>query len=172
MFLNAYPPGLCKQDTDAGEMDESKEAGGELVIANGDSAELLELEEELFHEMAFLVKPPIDEPRISLIVLGRDAKVRIMIGDKLTQCPFPISFVRKDGRALQPNSTEQFFSDRNVMDVAGRQHYLNWVAKSVYNSVNLGASAAPAHSDALIRLGLVHRNPWGLAGIFYGIGGL
>ena len=58
------------------------------------------------------------------------------------------------------------------MDVAGRQHYLNWVAKSVYNSVNLGASAAPAHSDALIRLGLVHRNPWGLAGIFYGIGGL
>ena len=47
-------------------MDESKEAGSELVIANGDSAELLELEEESFNKMAFLVKPPIDEPRISL----------------------------------------------------------------------------------------------------------
>lgn len=50
-------------------MDESKEAGSELVIANGDSAELLEFEEELFHKMAFLVKPPIDVPRISLHIL-------------------------------------------------------------------------------------------------------
>ena len=153
-------------------MDEGKETSSEFIIAGSDTTKLLEFEEKRFHKMAFLVKPPIDEPRISLIVLWRNAKVRIMIGNKLTKSPFPIRFVRKHRRALQPNSAEQFFSDRNVMDVAGRQHYLNWVAKSVYNSVNLGASAAPAHSDALIRLGLVHRNPWGLAGIFYGIGGL
>ena len=70
MFLNAYPPGLCKKDTDAGQINESKETGSELIIANGDSAELLELEEELFHEMAFLVKPPIDEPRISFILFS------------------------------------------------------------------------------------------------------
>ena len=38
-------------------MDEGKETGSELIIANGDSAELLEFEEELFHKMAFLVKP-------------------------------------------------------------------------------------------------------------------
>lgn len=35
---------------------------GELIIAGSDSAELLEFEEEGFHEMSFYVKPPIDEP--------------------------------------------------------------------------------------------------------------
>ena len=41
-------------------MDEGEEARCELVIAHGDAAELLELEEEGFHKMALLVKPPID----------------------------------------------------------------------------------------------------------------
>jgi len=36
-------------------MDEGEEAGGKLVIAHGDTAELLELEEEGFHKVAFLV---------------------------------------------------------------------------------------------------------------------
>ena len=153
-------------------MDESKEAGGELVIANGDSAELLEFEEELFHKMAFLVKPPIDVPRISFTLPGRDTEIRVMVGNKLAKRPFAIGFISKDGRPFQGNPAEQLFSDSDVMNVAGGQHDLYRVAQSVHNGVNLGASAAPAHSDALIRLGLVHRNPWGLAGIFYGIGGL
>ena len=90
MFLNAYPPGLCKKDTDAGQINESKETGSELVIANGDSAELLEFEEELFHKMAFLVKPPIDVPRISFTIPGRDTKIRVMVGNKLAKRPFAI----------------------------------------------------------------------------------
>ena len=136
-------------------MDEGKETGSELVIANGDSAELLELEEELFHEMAFLVKPPIDEPRISFTIPGRDAEVRVTVGNKLAKRPFAIGFISKDSRSFQVNPAEQFFSDSNVMNVAGGQHDLYRVAQSVHDSMNLGASAATAHSNALIGLRFV-----------------
>ena len=109
-------------------MDESKEAGSELVIANGDSAELLEFEEELFHEMTFLVKPPIDVPRISFTFPGRDTKIRAMVGNKLAKRPFAIGFISKDSRPFQGNPAEQLFSDSDVMNVAGSQHNLYWVA--------------------------------------------
>ena len=148
-------------------MDESKETGSELIIANGDSAELLEFEEELFHKMAFLVKPPIDVPRISFILPGRDTEIRVMVGNKLAKCPFAIGFISKDGRPFQGNPAEQLFSDSDVMNVAGGQHDLNRVAQSIHNGVNLGASAASTHSNALINLGFCPYSVWILAGGFY-----
>ncbi len=148
-------------------MDESKEAGGELVIANGDSAELLELEEESFNKMAFLVKPPIDVPRISFTIPGRDAEIRVMVGDELAKRPFAIGFISKDCRSFQVNPAEQFFSDSNVMNVAGGQHDLYRVAQSVHNGMNLRASATAAHSNALINLGFRPYSVWILAGGFY-----
>ena len=136
-------------------MDESQEAGSELLIADGNPAELLEFEEESFHKMAFFVKVPIDIPRVGVIRLGRDAEVRVMISDKLAELPFAIGLVRKDSRPFEVNSAEQFFSDSDVTGIAGRQHDLDRVAQSVHDSMNLGASAATAHSNALIGLSLV-----------------
>lgn len=152
-------------------MDESKEAGSELVIANGDSAELLEPEEEPFYKMAFPVKPPIDVPRISFIIPGRDTEIRIMVGDELAKRPLAIGFISQNSRSFQVNSAEQLFSDSNVMNVAGGQHDLYRVAQSVHNGMNLRASAAAAHSNALIRLGFCPDSIWILAGgflTFYG----
>ena len=136
-------------------MDEGKEAASEFVVANGNSAEFFELEEEFLHKMAFLVKVPIDIPRIRVIRLGRDTEVRVMVSDKLAELPFAIGLVRKDSRPFEVNSAEQFFSDSDVTGVTGRQHDFDRVAQSVHDSVNLGASAATAHADALIGLRLV-----------------
>ena len=41
-------------------MDEGEEARGELVKEHGDTAELLEIEEESLRKMAFLVQPSIE----------------------------------------------------------------------------------------------------------------
>ena len=153
-------------------MDEGQEAGSEFIEASGDPSELLELEEEGFHEMTLLVKPPIDVPRIGIIFPRRDTEIRVVIGDELTELPLAVGPVSENGRPLEINLADQFLGDSNVRGIASGQNDRNGIAQSVYSGVNLGASAAPAHSDALIRLGLVHRNPWGLAGIFYGIGGL
>lgn len=136
-------------------MDEGEKARGELIITGCYPAELLELEEEHFHKMAFLIKPPIDIPRIGFAIPGRDAEIRIVVSNKLSQRPFAIGLIRKDGRAFQGNPAEQFFSDGDIVNVAGGQHDLNRVPQSVHNGVNLCASAAAANSDALIGLRLI-----------------
>ena len=101
-------------------MDESKEAGGELVIANGDSAELLELEEEGFHKVTLLVKPPIYIPRIRFITLGRDAEISSVGGNILPQFPFSVGFVSQYSHARpQLYSFQHFLSDLHVMHVSG-----------------------------------------------------
>ena len=148
-------------------MDEGKDTGSELIIAGGDSAELLELEEEPFYKMAFLVEPPIDVPWISFTIPGRDAEVRVTVGNKLAKRPFAIGFISKDSRSFQVNPAEQFFSDSNVMNVAGGQQDLYRVAQCVHNGMNLRASATAAHSNALINLGFRPYSVWILAGGFY-----
>ena len=109
--------------------------------------------------MAFLVKPPIDVPRISFTIPGRDTKIRVMVGNKLAKLPLAVGLVREDSRPLQVNPAEQFFSDSDVAGVAGRQHDLDRVAQSIHDGVNLGASAASTHSDALVGLRSVRRSP-------------
>ena len=152
-------------------MDEGEEAGSELIKAHGNPAELLEFEEEGFHKMAFLVEPPIDKPRIGFVLLGRNAEIRIMIGDKLAERPLAVSLVCENGRAFQANSAEQFFSDSDIVDVAGGQYDFDRVAQGIHNGVNLRASAAATDSDALIGLSFVFTDSRILGGAFYGFGG-
>ena len=74
-------------------MDKSQEAIRAFVIAGSYAAKFLQLQEKGFHQMPFLVKPPIYEPGIGFIALGRDAEISADIGDKLPQFPFPVGFV-------------------------------------------------------------------------------
>ena len=101
-------------------MDKGKEASSELIIASSDSAELLELEEERFHKMAFLVEVPIDEPRVGVIRHGRDAEICVVVGDKLSKLPLAIGPVSENSGIFQVNPAEQFFSDSDVAGVARR----------------------------------------------------
>ena len=69
--------------------------------------------------------------------------------------PFFASLVCENGRAFQANSAEQFFSDSDIMDIAGGQHDLNRIAQGVHNGVNLRTSASATDPEALIGLGFV-----------------
>ena len=99
-------------------MDEGKEAGSELIVADGDSTELLELEEELFHKMTFLVEPQIDVPWVGVIRPGRNTEIRIMVGDKLAKLPLAIGPVGENGRSLEVDLADQFLGDSNVRGIA------------------------------------------------------
>jgi len=88
-------------------MDESKEAGSEFIEAGGDPSELLELEEEGFHEMTLLVKPPIDVPRIGIIFPWRDTEIRLVVGDKFTELPLAVGAV---GENLHIEYRTRFYS--------------------------------------------------------------
>ena len=148
-------------------MDESEEAGSELIETGGDPSELLELEEEGLHKMTLLVKPPIDVPRIGIILPWGNTKIRVVVGDKLAELPLTVGPVSKNGRILEVDLADQFLGNSNVRGIASGQHDHNGVAQSVYSSVNLGASATAAHSNALINLGFRPYSVWILAGSFY-----
>ena len=124
-------------------MDKSQEAVSTFVITGSYAAKLLQLQEKGFHQMPFLVKPPIYEPGIGFIALGRDAEISADIGDKLPQFPFPVGFV------------QHLLCDLYVMHVPSRKLNMDGVAKSIHDSMNLGASAAPTDPDALILLGRI-----------------
>ena len=152
-------------------MDESEEAGSELIETGGDPSELLELEEEGFHKMALLVKPPIDVPRICIILPWWNTKIRVVVGDKLAELPLAVGPVSENGRPLEINLADQFLGDSNVRGIASGQNDRNGIAQSVYSGVNLGASATTAHSDALIDLGFRPDSVLLLGGGLYGFGG-
>ena len=136
-------------------MDEGEEARGKLVKAHGDTAELLELEEEGFHKVTLLVKSPINVPRIGIIFPRRDTEIRVVVGDELTELPLAVGPVSEDGRSLEVNLADQFLGDSNVGSIASGQHDRNRITQSVYSGMNLGASAAPTDPDALILLGSI-----------------
>ena len=152
-------------------MDEGKEAGSELIEACGDPLELLELEKEGFHKMAFLAEPPIDIPRIGIIFPWRDAEIRIVVGDELTELPLSVSPVSENGRPLEVDLADQFLGDSNVRGIASGQNDRNGTAQSVHSGVNLGASAATAHSNTLINLSFRPGSVLLLGGGVYGISG-
>ena len=102
-------------------MDESKEAGSEFIEAGGDPTELLEFEEEGFHEMTLLVKPPIDVPRIGIIFPRRDTEIRVVVGDELTELPLSVGSVSENGRSLEVNLGDQFLGNSYVSGIAGSQ---------------------------------------------------
>ena len=152
-------------------MDKSQEARSEFIEASGDPSEFLELEEEGFHKVTLLVKPPIDVPRIGIIFPGRDTEIRVVVGDELTELPLAVGSVSENGRSLEVNLADQFLGDSNVRGIASGQQDRNGIAQSVYSGVNLGASAATAHSDALIDLGFRPDSVLFLGGGFYGFSG-
>ena len=152
-------------------MDESEEAGSELIKASGNPSELLELEEEGFHKVTLLIKPPIDVPRIGIIFSRRDTEIRVVVGDELTEFPLAVGSVSENGRPLEVNLADQFLGDGNVRGIASGQQDRYGIAQSVHSGVNLGASAATAHSNALINLGFRPDSILLLGGGFYGFSG-
>ena len=160
-----------KRLTNGRQMDEGKEAGSEFIKTSGNPSELLELEEKGFHKVALLVEPPVDEPRVGIIFPWRDTEIRIVVGDELTKPPLAVGSVSENGRPLEVNLANQFLSDSNVRSVSCGQQNCYGVAQSVYSGVNLGASAATAHSNALINLGFHPDSVLLLGGGLYGFGG-
>ena len=152
-------------------MDEGKEARSEFIKTSGNPSELLELEEKGFHKVALLVEPPVDEPRVGIIFPWRDTEIRIVVGDELTKLPLAVGSVSENSRPLEVNLADQFLGDSNVRGIASGQHDRYGIAQSVYRGVNLGASAATAHSNALIDLGFRPDSVLLLGGGFYGFSG-
>ena len=63
--------GLKQQNSNRGQVDESKKRNIQLVISGGNSTKPFELLEEALDQMAFFIQPPVYWPRMGNIALRR-----------------------------------------------------------------------------------------------------
>lgn len=101
-------------------MNESEKAVSALVIAGGNAAKLLKLQEEPLYQMTFLVKAPIHIPRVRFVTFGRNAEISTLISDVLPQFPFPVCFVGQNSHSwAKLNDFQHFLSNLHIMHVSG-----------------------------------------------------
>ena len=121
-----------------------------LIITGGNAAKLFQLEEKALHEMAFLVSPPVAEPRLSFIRLWRDAVIGLVGGNVFPNPECSVSFVSEHPRTLDGDHAQQFFCNSDIVHIPCRKLDMNRISQCVNDRVNLRAAPAAAHSDAFV----------------------
>ena len=127
---------------------------GMLVVTGGYAAKLFQFEEEALHKMAFLVSPPVAEPRFMFIRLWWDTVIGIVGDNVLTQSECPIRLVSQHRSAIEVDMAQQFLGYHDIVHVSSRKLDVNWISQRVNDRVNLRAASAAAYSDTFV-LGLV-----------------
>ena len=130
-------------------MDCGEEISGGFVVARSDGAELLELAEEIFDEMARLVHLFVEETREFAVALGRDdwrlARGEERLDDTLVGIE---SLVRQ--QSVSPHLGQQRVGTLQIMGLAWGQKEGDGIAQGVDQGMDFGAQPAFAASDRLV----------------------
>ncbi len=121
-----------------------------LILTGGNAAELLQPKEKIFNEMALLVSPPIAEPWGGFIRLGRNAEIGVTIGDILTQAERSVCLDGQHSGAVDGNTAQEFFRNRDVIHVSSRKLDMNRVPQRVNNRMNLRAATSETYFDTFV----------------------
>ena len=102
--------------------------------------------------MAFFIKRPVTFPRIFCIRFRRDCVVSILSLDIIQNFSCSICFVRKNGAIGNVDVRQNIDSNGGIVYVSACQLNINRIAKTIYNSMNLGCLSAATGSDKLVVL--------------------
>ena len=100
--------------------------------------------------MAFLIKNPVTFPRIFRIRLRRNCVISILLLDVVQDFLRSIRFICKDGTIGNIDVRQNINSNSRIMYVSTCQLNINWITKTIYNSMNLGCLSSTAGSNKLI----------------------
>ena len=100
--------------------------------------------------MAFFVKKPITFPRIFCIRLRRNCVISVLVLNVVQDFLRSICFVRKNGAAGNIDVAENINGNSRIMYVPACQLNVNRIAKTIYNSMNLGCLSTATGSDKLV----------------------
>lgn len=118
-------------------------------VACGDPAEVLELAEEPFDQVAFAVEP-LAEARLPFAVgLGRDVGRGALVLDQRTDAVGIIGLVGEHDGA-RPELVEQLIGDLTIMRPACGQAEPDREPLRIDDDVDLGREAAPAATETRI----------------------
>ena len=133
-------------------MDAGEEVAGELVVARGDGAELLELAEEVLDQMARLVELLVVRPRRGAVALGRDHRELAGGGERLDHPGIGVERLVGD-QGVGGKLGQEGVGAVQVVRLSRREQEADRVAERVDQSVDLGAQPAFAAADRLVRAG-------------------
>jgi len=133
-------------------MNKGEKAPGELVIASSHTAKLLDLEEEVFHQMPLLIFAPVTVPRIGFIGFGRNAEICPAVSQKLPKRKLSVGFVGQNGGVGKIKIPHELLRHPAVMYLTGCKYHRDRIPQRVYRGMDFRVSSAPAYSDALIFL--------------------
>lgn len=133
-------------------MDAGEEVAGELVVARGDGAELLELAEEVLDQVARFVERFVVGPRRRAAALGRDHRQLAGGGERFDHPGIGVECLVGNQRVGGKRGQEGV-GTLQVVRLAGREQEADRVAERIDQGVDLGAQPAFAAADRLVFAG-------------------
>src|SRR5712692_4572615 len=115
-------------------MHTGEKISGEFVITCGDGAEVLELIEEAFDEVAFTVECEIARPFGLAVGLGRNDRSDSPLGEGVEERVGVVRLVAN--QCVWIGVVDQWFRASKIMSLAWREHQLDGIAQGVDESVN------------------------------------
>jgi hypothetical protein len=141
---------MSEPQSDCSDSYGSEEVPCELVVSGCDSAEVLELVEEALDEVAQAVDGVIDGSLVGAVALGRDVRLRSVLGNQLDDCPGVVAAIG-DGVAGRLEAIEQGRNGSLVGGLARCQHEPDRQAVGIDDDVDLGAQSSTRTADGVIR---------------------
>ncbi len=130
-------------------MDGGEEISGELVVARGDGAELLELTEEVLDQMARLVEFFVVRARCRAIAFGRDHRDLVGGGKRRDHPGIGVERLVGEQR-IGGEVRQEGIGTLQIMRLPGGEQEFDRVAECVDQGVDLGAQPAFAAADRLV----------------------
>ena len=129
-------------------MDSGEKISGELVIACGNSAELLEFIEEALDEIAFAVERVVASPLDLAVGLRRDDGNDSPLGQGVDERIGVERLVADQG--LWIDAVNQRLCTSEIMGLTWREHYFDGIAQSIDEHVDFGGQSAAGSADRLL----------------------
>ena len=102
--------------------------------------------------MAFFIKKPITFPRIFCVGFRRDRIVPVLLLDIIQNFGCSVCLVRKDSAVGNVDVRQNINGNRGIMYVPTCQLNVNRIAKTIYNSMNLGRLSTATGTNKLVIL--------------------
>ena len=141
---------MSEPEACCGKSDGGEEVAGQLVVAGGDSSEVLQLVEEALDEIAQAVDGMVDRSLVLTIALGGDMRLRSMLGDEIDDVLGVVAAIG-DGIARRFQAVEQSWYGGLIGSLARRQDEPDRQAVGIDDSVDLGAQSSTRTADGVIR---------------------
>ncbi len=133
-----------------GESDGGEEVSRELVVAGGDAAEVLELVEEAFDEVALTVDGFVDRALDLAGAVRRDVGVSAEALD-VGHDGFAVVATVTDDIAARHGTVQQFRHRPHIMGLSGGEGELTGQTASAHHGVDLGGQSSTRTANGVIR---------------------